>query len=46
MNKYEVGTLLLRVFLGFTFFMHGLAKFQVGIENIAGWFTVLDYQAF
>ncbi|NSL50823.1 DoxX family protein [Calidifontibacillus erzurumensis] len=46
MNKYEVGTLLLRVFLGFTFFMHGLAKFQVGIENIAGWFTSIGLPSF
>lgn len=34
-NNLEIGTLLLRVVLGFTFFMHGLDKFQAGLENFA-----------
>lgn len=34
-NNQEIGSLLLRVILGFTFFMHGLDKFQGGIENFA-----------
>jgi uncharacterized membrane protein YphA (DoxX/SURF4 family) len=38
LNKYEVGTLILRVVLGITFFIHGLVKFQGGIENTVGWF--------
>jgi putative oxidoreductase len=38
MNKNEIGTLILRVFLGVSFFIHGLVKFQGGIENIVGWF--------
>lgn len=46
MNKYEVGALLLRVFLGLTFFMHGLSKFQAGIENIAGWFASIGLPSF
>ncbi|QOY36605.1 DoxX family protein [Anaerobacillus isosaccharinicus] len=37
-NRNEVGTLLLRVVLGIVFLAHGAAKFQGGIENIAGWF--------
>ena len=37
-NKFEVSTLILRVILGVSFFIHGLVKFQGGIENIAGWF--------
>lgn len=37
-NKFEVSTLILRVILGGSFFIHGLVKFQGGIENIAGWF--------
>ncbi|MFB3163345.1 DoxX family protein [Neobacillus sp. 179-J 1A1 HS] len=38
MKKIEVSTLILRVVLGVTFFIHGLVKFQGGIENIVGWF--------
>lgn len=38
MKKIEVSTLILRLVLGVTFFIHGLVKFQGGIENIAGWF--------
>lgn len=34
-NKQEFGSLLLRVILGFTFFMHGFVKFQEGIEDFA-----------
>jgi putative oxidoreductase len=37
-NNQEIGSLLLRVILGFTFFMHGLDKFQGGIENFAAGF--------
>ena len=37
-NRYEVGALILRVVLGIVFLAHGAAKFQGGIENIAGWF--------
>ncbi len=39
MNKHEIGALILRVVLGITFFIHGLAKLQGGIENTAGWFA-------
>jgi putative oxidoreductase len=38
-NKYEVGTLILRVILGISFFVHGYVKFAGGIENIVGWFA-------
>jgi putative oxidoreductase len=37
-NRIEVGTLILRVVLGISFFIHGLSKFQGGIENTVGWF--------
>ena len=39
MRNYEIGALVLRVVLGITFFIHGLVKFQGGIENIVGWFA-------
>ncbi len=38
MNQH-IGNLIIRIVLGVTFFMHGLTKFQSGIDNIAGWFT-------
>ena len=38
MKKFEVSTLILRLVLGVTFFIHGLVKFQGGIENIVSWF--------
>ncbi|MCQ6274499.1 DoxX family protein [Bacillus sp. V3B] len=38
LKKYEIGALILRVVLGITFFIHGLVKFQGGIENTVGWF--------
>jgi putative oxidoreductase len=38
MKKIEVSTLILRMVLGVTFFVHGLVKFQGGIENTVGWF--------
>ncbi|CAG9623024.1 DoxX family protein [Sutcliffiella rhizosphaerae] len=40
-NKGEIATTVMRVFLGITFFIHGLAKFQSGIENTAGFFESL-----
>lgn len=45
-NKYELSTLLLRVVLGITFFVHGLVKFQGGIENTVGWFDSIGIPGF
>lgn len=39
MNQQHIGNFIIRFVLGITFFMHGLTKFQSGIDNIAGWFT-------
>ena len=41
MLKNEIGALILRITLGAIFFIHGVVKFQGGIENIAGWFESL-----
>ncbi|MFJ7755590.1 DoxX family protein [Peribacillus muralis] len=46
MNKQEIGTFLLRVMLGVTFFMHGLSKFQGGLDNISGWFQSIGIPGF
>ncbi|WP_138419367.1 DoxX family protein [Aquibacillus sediminis] len=45
-NKVEIGTLILRVVLGLIFFVHGLDKFQGGIENTAGWFASIGLPGF
>jgi putative oxidoreductase len=44
--KYEVSTLLLRVILGLTFFIHGVVKIQGGIENTVGWFESIGLPGF
>ena len=41
MLKNEIGALILRITLGAIFFIHGVVKFQGGIENIVGWFESL-----
>jgi putative oxidoreductase len=41
MLKNEIGALILRLTLGAIFFIHGVVKFQGGIENTAGWFESL-----
>lgn len=46
MIKHEVGTLILRIVLGVSFFIHGLVKFQGGIENISGWFESIGLPGF
>jgi putative oxidoreductase len=45
-NKYEWSKLILRVVLGISFFIHGLEKFQSGIENIVGWFESIGLPGF
>jgi len=46
LKKFEASTLILRVMLGITFFVHGLVKFQGGIENIVGWFDSIGLPGF
>ncbi|MCP3740558.1 DoxX family protein [Rossellomorea sp. BNER] len=46
LKKYEVGAFILRILLGFTFFVHGLVKFQDGIENTVGFFESLGLPGF
>lgn len=41
MLKTEIGALILRLTLGAIFFIHGVVKFQGGIENTAVWFESL-----
>jgi uncharacterized membrane protein YphA (DoxX/SURF4 family) len=46
LKRFEASTLILRVILGITFFVHGVVKFQGGIENIAGWFGAIGLPGF
>jgi putative oxidoreductase len=46
MIKNEAGAAIIRIFLGATFFIHGLAKFQGGIENTVGFFDSLGLPGF
>jgi putative oxidoreductase len=43
--KQEYGTFIVRLILGITFLIHGLAKFQT-IEGIAGWFQSIGLPSF
>ena len=46
MDKLGVSTLLLRLVLGISFFIHGLVKFQGGIENTVVWFDSIGIFGF
>jgi putative oxidoreductase len=46
MKSYQLGTFLLRLMLGLTFFIHGLGKFQSGIDNTVGFFHSMGIPAF
>ncbi|MPQ26861.1 DoxX family protein [Bacillus paralicheniformis] len=45
-NKYELGAFILRLVTGLTFLLHGLSKFQGGIENIVGFFSSVGIPGF
>ena len=46
MDKNDIAKVILRVILGFTFFIHGLVKFQGGIANTVGYFDSLGIPGF
>lgn len=46
MNKNDAGSVVLRVILGLTFFIHGLSKFQGGLSNTAIFFESLGIPGF
>ncbi|GAA0321296.1 DoxX family protein [Bacillus carboniphilus] len=45
-QKYEVSLLIIRVVLGITFLVHGIAKLQMGLGNVAGWFESIGIMSF
>ncbi len=47
MNKQEIGTFLLRVMLGISFFLHSLSKFKDWIgKHLRGWFQSIGIPGF
>jgi putative oxidoreductase len=46
LQNHLIGAFILRIFLGSTFFIHGLTKFQGGIENTVGFFHSLGLPGF
>ncbi len=45
-KKVEAGSFILRFVVGLVFFLHGLDKFQSGLDNIAGWFSSIGLPGF
>ncbi|MDR4888326.1 DoxX family protein [Fredinandcohnia sp. QZ13] len=45
-QKNEIGALILRITLGILFLIHGIVKFQGGIENTVGWFESINIPGF
>ncbi|MDX8364555.1 DoxX family protein [Cytobacillus sp. Hm23] len=45
-NKHELGAIILRIVLGITFFIHGLDKFQTGIDQVSTWFDGMGIAGF
>lgn len=46
MNKQQIANTFLLVVLGIIFFFHGLSKFQMGLDNVAGWFGSIGLPGF
>lgn len=44
LNKY--GVTIARILLGIIFFAHGVAKIQMGLSNVAGWFNSIGIPSF
>jgi putative oxidoreductase len=45
-KNLELGSFIIRLVLGITFLIHGLTKFQGGIENTAGFFSSIGLPGF
>ncbi|SDE61107.1 Uncharacterized membrane protein YphA, DoxX/SURF4 family [Fontibacillus panacisegetis] len=46
MNKTAVVSMLMRIVLGIIFVAHAVSKFQMGLENVSGWFGSLGIPGF
>ncbi|MEJ8548375.1 DoxX family protein [Brevibacillus borstelensis] len=45
-QRTEWGLLLVRVVAGISFVMHGMSKFQMGLDQVAGWFGSMGIPGF
>ncbi|USG65840.1 DoxX family protein [Brevibacillus ruminantium] len=45
-RRTEWGLLLVRVVVGISFVLHGLSKFQMGLDQVAGWFASMGIPGF
>lgn len=45
-NRFEWSALILRVIAGLTFLVHGMAKFQMGLDHVGGMFGSMGLPAF
>ncbi len=44
--KVKTASTIMRVLLGIIFMAHGISKFQMGLENVAGWFGSIGIPVF
>lgn len=44
-SKINSGLLIMRILVGLTFFLHGIAKFNMGIHGVAGFFAAVGIPA-
>ncbi|MED1795017.1 DoxX family protein [Brevibacillus nitrificans] len=45
-SRFEWSAIVLRFIAGITFVIHGIAKFQMGLDNVAGFFGTMGLPAF
>jgi uncharacterized membrane protein YphA (DoxX/SURF4 family) len=45
-KNVEISLFILRIVLGITFLIHGVAKFQMGLANVAAWFQSIGLIGF
>ncbi|MCY9663357.1 DoxX family protein [Paenibacillus chondroitinus] len=46
MNKTALVSMIMRVLMGIIFISHGIAKFQMGLSNVEGWFSSIGIPGF
>ncbi|BFT74238.1 DoxX family protein [Paenibacillus sp. P36] len=46
MTKTDLVSMIMRVLMGIIFISHGIAKFQMGLSNVEGWFSSIGIPGF
>ncbi|MDU0201832.1 MULTISPECIES: DoxX family protein [Paenibacillus] len=46
MTKTVLVSMIMRVLMGIIFISHGIAKFQMGLSNVEGWFSSIGIPGF